>query len=162
MAKYPKLFPLSKVEFQPNSTIKLTKKKIELITQKKEAQESSGEIAKSHHITWRRKDQLWKQYRDTGIIPIIGQTIGRPKKSITIEESITIDQAYQQYRYGAQMLEILIRKEYGIYVPYKQDSWISDEPEPCESWSLKTKTAEVVGMNELIAYRPDTSTGMKM
>ena len=51
MAKYPKLFPISKVEFQPNSTIKLTKKKIELITQKQEAQESSGEIAKSHHIT---------------------------------------------------------------------------------------------------------------
>jgi len=51
MAKYPKLFPISKVEFQPNSMIKLTKKKIELITQKQEAQESSGEIAKSHHIT---------------------------------------------------------------------------------------------------------------
>ena len=110
IAKCPKLSPMSKVEFQPNSTIKLTKKKIELITQKKEAQESSGKIAKSHHITERRKDQLWEQYRDAGIIPIIGQTIGRPKKSITMEKSTTIDQAYQQFRYGAQMLEIFIRK----------------------------------------------------
>ncbi len=122
IAKCPKLFPISKVEFQPNSTIKLTKKKIELIILQKEKTESSEVIAKIQNITRRRRVQLWQQYRDTGTIPIIGQTIGQPKKSITIEESITIDQAYQQYRYGAQMLEILFRKEYGIFVPYKQDS----------------------------------------
>jgi hypothetical protein len=32
-------------------------------------------------------DQLWKQYRETGIIPVIGKAMGRPKKPVTAEES---------------------------------------------------------------------------
>ncbi|KUG15535.1 hypothetical protein ASZ90_014815 [hydrocarbon metagenome] len=31
--------------------------------------------------------QLWKQYRETGIIPVIGKAMGRPKKPVTDEES---------------------------------------------------------------------------
>jgi hypothetical protein len=56
--------------------MELTKEKITVIILQNVAQESSGEIAKSQHITRRREDRLWKQYRDTGIIPIIGQMIG--------------------------------------------------------------------------------------
>ena len=32
-------------------------------------------------------DQLWKQYRETGILPVIGKAMGRPKKPVTDEES---------------------------------------------------------------------------
>jgi len=120
MCTVPKLFPISNGESETNSSMKLTKKKIELIIRQKKAHESSGEIAKSQHITRRRVDQLWKQYRDNGTIPIIGQKIGRPKKQITEEESTTIDQAYQRFRYGARMLEILIDKGYGIHIPHNR------------------------------------------
>jgi len=78
-----KVFPTSSTESETNSTMKLTKKKIEWIIRQKKANESSGVIAKVQHITWKRVDQLWKQYRDTGTIPVIGMQMGRPKKPIT-------------------------------------------------------------------------------
>jgi len=74
------------------------KKKVRWIIREKEKGESSGVIAKIQQITRRRVDQLWKQYRETGIIPIIGETIGRPKKPVIVEESQVIDEAYRQFR----------------------------------------------------------------
>jgi hypothetical protein len=75
--------------------MKLTKKKIRWIIRQKEKQESSGIIAKIQHITRGRVDQLWKQYRSTGVIPIVGEAMGRPKKPVTAEESTVIDEAYR-------------------------------------------------------------------
>jgi putative transposase len=56
--------------------MKLTPKKIRGIIRQKEKKKSSGIIAKIQHITRRRVDQLWKQYRETGIVPIIGEAMG--------------------------------------------------------------------------------------
>lgn len=42
-------------------------------------------------------DQLWKQYRETGIIPVIGEALGRPKKPITAEESGVIETAFERF-----------------------------------------------------------------
>lgn len=42
-------------------------------------------------------DQLWKQYRETGIIPGIGEALGRPKKPITSEESGVIETAFERF-----------------------------------------------------------------
>jgi putative transposase len=53
--------------------MKLTIKKIRWIICQKGKNESSGIMAKIQHITRRRIDQLWKQYRSTGEIPIIGE-----------------------------------------------------------------------------------------
>ncbi|MFA6364614.1 hypothetical protein [Methanoregula sp.] len=91
--------------------MKWTKKIILGIIHQKERKESSGIIAKIQHITRRRVDQLWRQYRSTGVIPIIGESISRPKKPVTADESV-IDEAYRRFRYGASMLEKLIRKAY--------------------------------------------------
>ena len=89
----PKVFPLSEVEPKTSSTMKLTKKKIRWIIREKEKKESSGIIAKIQHITRRRVDQLWKQYRSIGEIPVIGVAMGRPKKPVTAEELTVIDEA---------------------------------------------------------------------
>lgn len=83
----PKVFPITDVEPKTNSTMKLSKKKIRWIIRQKEKKESSGIIAKIQRITRRRVDQLWKQYRETGAVPVIGETMGRPKKPVTAEES---------------------------------------------------------------------------
>jgi putative transposase len=100
--------------------MKLTKKKIKWIIRQKELDESSGVIAKIQRITRRRVDQLWKQYRETGAIPIIGETMGRPKKPIRVEESTVIDEAYRRFRYGARLLEKLIRKVYALAISPKR------------------------------------------
>jgi putative transposase len=56
--------------------MKLTKKKIPWIIRQKEKKESSVELAKIQHITRKRVDQLWKQYREPAVIPIIGEAMG--------------------------------------------------------------------------------------
>ena len=65
-------------------------------------------------------DQLWKIYRETGKIPIIGKQMSRPKKPITPEESGIIDEAYHRFRYGARMLEILIQGAYKATISYNR------------------------------------------
>jgi putative transposase len=100
--------------------MKLTKKKIRWIIRQKEKKESSGIIAKIQHITRRRVDQLWKQYRSTGVIPILGEAMGRPKKPVTAEESTVIDEAYRRFRYGARMLEKLIRKASTLIISHNR------------------------------------------
>jgi len=100
--------------------MKLTRKKIRLIIRKKEKNESSGVIAKILHITRRRVDQLWKQYRETGVIPVIGKAMGRPKKPVNKEESRIIDEVYQRFRYGARMLEFLILQLYSVIISHNR------------------------------------------
>jgi putative transposase len=73
--------------------MKVTRKKIRWIIHQKERQESSGIIAKIQRVTRRRVDQLGKHYRETGIIPGIGEAPGRPKKPVTAEESGVIANA---------------------------------------------------------------------
>ena len=100
--------------------MKLTKKKIDWIIRQKKANESSGVIAKIQHISRRRVDQLWRHYQVTGTVPVIGKKMGRPKKPITTEEAAVIDEAYQRFRYGARMLEILIRGEYELNISHNR------------------------------------------
>lgn len=100
--------------------MKLTKKKIRWIIRQKERQESSGIIAKIQRVTRRRVDQLWKQYRETGIIPVIGEALGRPKKLITAEESGVIANAFERFRYGARMLEMLIWKDSPVSISHNR------------------------------------------
>jgi len=100
--------------------MKLNKKKILWILRQKEDNESSGVIAKIQHITRKRVDQIWKLYRDTGTILIIGQKMGQPKKAITAEELVAIDEAYKRFRFGARMLEIIIRKVYELNISHNR------------------------------------------
>jgi putative transposase len=65
-------------------------------------------------------DQLWKQYRETGIIPVIGKAMGRPRKPVTEEESGVIKRAYERFRYGARMLEKLIWKDYSVSISHNR------------------------------------------
>ena len=60
-------------------------------------------------------DQLWKQYRATSIIPVIGEALGRPKKPISAEESGVIETAFERFSVWSEdvrdaHLERLFRK----------------------------------------------------
>ena len=46
--------------------------------------------------------------------------MGRPKKQITPEESDVIEEAYHRFRYGARMLEILMRKVYKTTISHNR------------------------------------------
>jgi transposase InsO family protein len=115
-----KVFPILKLGNDAGSTMKLNQKKIRWILQEKKKGESSGVIAKIQHITRRRVDQIWKRYRDTEEIPVIGRNMGRPKKPITDEESEIIERAYRGFKFGARMLEVVIRVRYKISISHNR------------------------------------------
>ncbi|WML67692.1 MAG: hypothetical protein METHP_01241 [Methanoregula sp. SKADARSKE-2] len=68
----------------------------------------------------RNEDQLGKQYRETGIISVIGEALGRPKKLITAEESGVIENAFERFWYGARMLEMLIWKDSTVSISHNR------------------------------------------
>jgi len=100
--------------------MKLNQKKIRWILKEKKKGESSGVIAKIQHITRRRVDQIWKRSRDLDELPIIGKNMGRPKRPITDKESEIIEQAHQQYKFGARMLEVVIRVRFGVSISHNR------------------------------------------
>lgn len=66
-----------------------------------------------HSALRRRVDQIWKRYRDTDELPIIGQNMGQPQKQITDEESEIIENAHQQFKFtGNRILEKITTRSY--------------------------------------------------
>ena len=111
----PKLFPTSinienTIDFL--GLMKLNPKRIRYLIRKKKQGVSSKTIAFRLKVSKRRVNQIWQEYKKTGEQPIIGQYVGRPVKPLTEEEATVIKQSYEQYRFGARMLEPIIRKKW--------------------------------------------------
>jgi putative transposase len=64
----------------------------------------SSSIAAVQRVSQRRVQQLYKQYKDTGEIPVL-QKCGRKKQELTAnEESIILD-VHEEYKVNALALE---------------------------------------------------------
>lgn len=61
-------------------------------------------------ISRRRVQQIWKSYTEGGREPILSENMGRPRKPFDKKEAEVIDEAYSLYRFGARMLEPVVRK----------------------------------------------------
>ncbi len=94
----------------------MNKRKIHWIIREKKKGVTTSEIARDMKISRRRFLQVWKQYLDTGIEPVIGKDIGRPKKSYDSKGAQIVVLAYARYRFGARMLEAAIRKIYNLHI----------------------------------------------
>ena len=70
--------------------MKLNKRKIHWIIREKKKGVTTSEIAWDMKISPRRVQKVWKQYLDTGIEPVIGKDIGRPKKPYDSKEAQTV------------------------------------------------------------------------
>ena len=94
--------------------VKLTPAKVRWIIREKDRGELTTEqIARIQRITPRRVNQLWREYRDTGKLPVLKEP-GRPPTPITAEQIRAVLEAYNKYRLGACMLERVLEKEFGV------------------------------------------------
>ena len=100
--------------------MKLNRKKIRYIIRRKEEGESSRVLATRMKISKRRVNQIWREYRVTGKEPIIGQNMGRPSIPLSMEEENVVKEAYLKYRFGARMLEPIIRKEWHMRISHNR------------------------------------------
>lgn len=65
-------------------------------------------------------NQIWREYNTTGILPINGQNVRRPKKPLYSDEEAIVKEAYEKYRFGARMLESIIRKEWHMIISHNR------------------------------------------
>ena len=68
----------------------------------------------------RRIQKIIKQYRETGLEPILGEKVGRPAKSHDVRESEIVRAAQVRYRFGALMLDPVIGKQYKICISHNR------------------------------------------
>jgi len=100
--------------------VKLTDSKIRwMIKQKERGGMSNRKIARVYDITPRRLQQLWAQYRSTGQMPTLSKP-GRPRNSPDPGEEEIVIRAYEKHHVCAVILEHLIQKEQGMWVPHNK------------------------------------------
>ncbi|MBI3051881.1 hypothetical protein HYY74_05485 [Candidatus Woesearchaeota archaeon] len=98
--------------------MKLTKAKLIETLRVLNEGESKYQARKIAGVTKQRVYQVWKQYDESGIVPVLGNKVGRPKRPITDEEHVVVREVYERYRLGADALERLIERDKGVHLPH--------------------------------------------
>jgi putative transposase len=99
--------------------VKLNNRKIRWLIQEKLRGRGAGELALIQKVTRRRIEQLWQNYRKTGVMPIL-RNPGRPRSSRDLKEATMILAAYDQHRLGAVNLERIINTKLGVHIPHNR------------------------------------------
>ena len=100
--------------------MKLNQAKIRWIIRQKRKGVATKDIARDMLLSTRRVQQILKVYRETGKEPSIGEKLGRPAKPYNEDEARIVKDAHQRYRFGARMLEPVIRKQYKIRISHNR------------------------------------------
>ena len=101
--------------------MKLTKRRVNWLIRRKTQGMSSTKVGLGIKVTKRRVNQVWKMYKETGEIPVIGEKLGRPKTSyMTEEERQIIKDSKKKYKLGARRLEPIIERDYKIHIPHNK------------------------------------------
>jgi len=100
--------------------MKLNKTKVRFILRQYRKHASTKEISRDVKVSQRRVQQIIKEYRETGLEPVLGEKVGRPVKPYDEKESEIVREAHVRYRFGARMLEPVIRKQYKICISHNR------------------------------------------
>jgi len=100
--------------------MKLNRRKVHWIIRQKQKGVPTNEIAREMKVTRRRIQQVWKHYVDTGCEPVLGLCLGRPRKPYDQDEATVVRAAYVRYRFGARMLEVVVRKVYKTRISHNR------------------------------------------
>jgi len=100
--------------------MKLNRSKILEIIRRREEGWSTNHIRKLVGVSERRVNQILERYRQTGAVPEIGKSMGRPRKPITPSEQEVVLEAYKCYRFSASLLEPIIEKTYGQHIAHNR------------------------------------------
>ena len=100
--------------------MKLNKTKVRYILRQKRKGAATKEIARDVKVSQRSVQQIIKEYMETGQEPVLGEKVGRPCKPYSENEVEIIKAAHARYRFGARMLEPVIRKQYKICISHNR------------------------------------------
>ena len=97
---------------------KLNNKKIRWIIRQKDKRTAKNvDISFPQKVTVRRINQLYAEYKKTGIIPVLKKCGAKPKP-LTDEKKKIIDDARDEYKVGPLGLEKVIQRKHEIRIPH--------------------------------------------
>jgi len=140
--------------------MKLNKTKIRFILRQYRKHVSTKEISRDVKVSQRRVQQIIKQYKETGLDPVLGEKIGRPAKPYDERESEIVWTAHTRYRFGARMLEPVIRKQYKICISHNRIHMYLKAQGAAQEDENKQNAESGFAMSESTACRRAISTGM--
>ncbi len=100
--------------------MKLDKRRVHWLILQKRKGVTSKDLAATMKLSRRRVEQVWKYYLETGQELPVGEKMGPPTKPFDLNESKIVQEAYNQYKYGARMLEPIIRKVYKVHISHNR------------------------------------------
>ena len=100
--------------------MKLNKTKVRWILRQSRKGVSTKEIARDMKVSQRRVQQVIKDWKETGREPVYGQKMGRPTKPYEEREAQIVMAACEKYRFGARMLEYVVRKQYKTLISHNR------------------------------------------
>jgi putative transposase len=110
-----------------------------IIEAKKEGKMTNEQIARAQDISVSRVQQLHREYRKTGIVPVLKRA-GRPRaREITDEERRIVKEAYARFKMCACYLEPVIAYHHDVRIDHKrihrillQEGLAVSEPRKCK------------------------------
>lgn len=115
VCRVPKLFRLSSKLGRIVQDMKLNKTKVRYILRQNRKRVPTKEIARDVKVSQRRVQQIIKEYKETGQEPVLGEKVGRPRKPFAEKEAEVIRAAHARCRFGARMLEAVIRRQFRFF-----------------------------------------------
>ena len=100
--------------------MKLTKQKMEYIVRNRKKGMSTYMLGKHVKVTERRVNQILAGYKRTGILPVLGRNLGRPRKKISADERDIIMDSQHKYDACAVYLEGIIRNKYDLHINHNR------------------------------------------
>jgi len=98
---------------------KLNQKKVRWIVREMERGKPSRLAAGVQKISQRRAQQLYKEYRDTGEIPVL-EKCGRKRRELTKAEEDILLEAHKEYMVNALALEKVMDRHYKTHIPHNR------------------------------------------
>jgi len=98
--------------------MKLTRNKLIELIKLKNGGWTSYQVKKKIGVSVRRVDQIWSQYKNSGEIPELGKSIGRPSRPIKKDEEALVKESYLKYRVCAPHLRLFIKKDFNLDIPH--------------------------------------------
>jgi len=100
--------------------MKLDQRKIHWIIRQNQKGVPTKQIALDMKISQRRVQQVLKSYREQMQEPTVGENMGRPRKPFEEREAQVISEAFELYRFGARMLEVVVKKVFKIRISHNR------------------------------------------
>jgi putative transposase len=111
-------------------------------------------------ISRRRVQQIWESLNEQNQEPKISQNMGRLGKLFDDQEAQVIAEAFGLYRFGARMLEVIIRKVFKKRISHNRIHMYLKVADLAHEDPRKKEASQVGSMSESIACLQNISIGM--